>query len=123
MAGGGSITEGILHFSRSGLATGSGETYGEIMQKMKYLVRSHTHTHALTYFPPIYIHLQDNMSGSLSSNSGMAAIHLMGLEHTGNVSSTSPTAAASRILTWEEEDGGRKYMHENYKADKEEKDG
>ena len=53
----------------------------------------------------------------------MAAIHLMGLEHTGNVSSTSPTAAASRMLTWEEEDGGRKYMHENYKADKEEKDG
>ena len=29
MAGGGSITEGILHFSRSGLATGSGETYRE----------------------------------------------------------------------------------------------
>ena len=63
------------------------------------------------------------MSGSLSSNSGIAAINLMGLEHTGNVSSTSPTAAASRILTWEEEDGVRKYMHENYKADKEEKDG
>ena len=63
------------------------------------------------------------MSGSLSSNSGIAAIHLMGLEHTGNVSSTSPTAAASRILTWEEGEEEGKYMHENYKADKEEKDG
>ena len=83
---------------------------------------THTHTHTLPH-PPQYIHLLDIMSGSLSSNSGMAAIHLMGLEHTGNVSSTSPTAAASRILTWEEEDGGKKYMHGNYKADKEENDG
>ena len=74
--------------------------------KNEKIAKAHTHTHTHTHThihlpPPNYIHLLAIMSGSWSSNSGMAAIHLMGLEHTGNVSSTSPTAAASRILTWE----------------------
>ena len=64
---------------------------------------THTHTHTHTHTPA-------STSGSLPSKPGIAVMHWMGLAQTGNVSSTSPTAAASRMLTWggrEEGEGGR----------------
>ena len=44
--------------------------------------------------------LLSKSSGSWSLKAGTAAMHCTGLAHTGKVSTTSPTAAASRMLTW-----------------------